>query len=244
LQPYFILLWINVFGIPKAITLYERIAKIATSMHYIFCWQSTKICFEFKNKIILKKIIIYTDGSCIGNPGPGGWAFLVLDLSDEKIKTSSKKIIHHSDFSFHTTNNRMEMTAILEALKFSQESFSDYLIELNSDSNLLIQTLNQGWKRKANLDLWSEIDRYRKNLHIKYFWVKAHADDKYNNLCDEYAQNASAKAAKLLKKNPQLAEDAKLVHAAVVEKNSIKKITKSSESKKSDRSSSDQTSFF
>lgn len=210
-------------------------------MHYIFCWQSTKICLNIKINLILKKIIIYTDGSCIGNPGPGGWAFLVLDLSEEKLKTSSKKIIHHDDFSYHTTNNRMEMMAILEALKFSHEHFSDYLIELNSDSNLLIQTLNQGWKRKANQDLWSEIDKYRKNLHIKYFWVKAHADDKYNNLCDQYAQNASAKAAKLLRKNPQLGEQAKLDHLDLTEKNSSGRNTSS---KKSGRNLSGQTSLF
>lgn len=210
-------------------------------MHCIFCWQSTKICLNLKIILILKKIIIYTDGSCIGNPGPGGWAFLVLDHSEEKLKTSSKKIIHRSDFSNHTTNNRMEMMAILEALKFSQENFSDYLIELNSDSNLLVQSLNQGWKRKANQDLWSEIDKYRKNLQIKYFWVKAHADDKYNNLCDVYAQKASAKAAKLLLKNPHLAEQGKLDHANLTEKNSS---PKSATSKKSGRNPSDQTSIF
>jgi len=189
----------------------------------------------------LKKIVIYTDGSCIGNPGPGGWAFLLINISDGKKLTSQKKIIHRSDFSYHTTNNRMEMMAILEALKFSQENFPEYLIELNSDSNLLIQTLNQGWKRKANLDLWSEIDRFRNKLQIKYFWVKAHADDQYNNLCDEYAQKASAKAAKLLLKNPQIVEQAKLDHANIVEKHSSKK---PNSSKKSDQNTSDQTSFF
>jgi len=215
----------------KVITLYERFAKIATTLHYIFCWQSSKIYLSSNKKIILKKIIIYTDGSCIGNPGPGGWAFLVIDSSSEKNKSAAKKIIHRSDFSYHTTNNRMEMVAILEALKFSQENFPKYLIELNSDSNLLVQSLNLGWKRKANQDLWQEIDKYRKDLQIKFFWVKAHATNQYNNLCDEYAQKASAKAAKLLQENPHLAEQ---YQSALPKSNQ----------KKSGQASTDQTSLF
>lgn len=187
----------------------------------------------------MKKINIYTDGSCIGNPGPGGWAFLIFDDEEKNKKisaTSKKNIFHRSDFSFHTTNNRMEMMAILEALKYSQENYSDFFIELNSDSNLLIQTLNLGWKRKANLDLWSQIDAARKNLKIKYFWVKAHANNQYNNLCDEYAQKASAKALKMLKKNPELADEAKIEQ----EKISLK----TSDKKKSGQNVSDQISLF
>ncbi len=131
------------------------------------------------------KIEIYTDGSCIGNPGPGGWAAMILH--DEKIS----KI---ADGEKDTTNNRMEMRAIIGALEFlhtklkrSREELNVTEIILYSDSNLLMQTLNLGWKRKANTDLWAEIDRLRAWLNIKWTWVKAHHTNKYNNLVDEMA---------------------------------------------------------
>ncbi len=170
----------------------------------------------------MKKIRLFTDGSCIGNPGPGGWAFILIDENEKIIKSSSEKIIHRSNYSLHTTNNRMEMQAILESLNYVSKNYSDYSIELFSDSNLLIQTLNLGWKRKSNLDLWKEIDEYRKNLSIKYIWVKGHADNEYNNLCDEYAQQESAKAAKLLSKNPQLATQAQEEFTILTSANTLK----------------------
>lgn len=191
----------------------------------------------------MEKIIIYTDGSCIGNPGPGGWAFLVQPLSDKKTTASNENIFYQSGFAYHTTNNRMEMMAILQALKYLQENFVNHLIELNSDSNLLIQTLNQGWKRKANQDLWAEIDQARKNLKIKFFWVKAHADNYYNNLCDEFAQQASAKALKLIEKNPHLAEAEQFAHNQITQKNTHAKLKKPSQ-KISLPENSDQTSIF
>lgn len=145
-------------------------------------------------------VIIYTDGSCLGNPGPGGWAFLALK--------TGKIIAEISGHSFHTTNNRMEMLALLEALNFCSQNFTSEKIEINSDSNLLVQTLNEGWKRKANLDLWEKIDSAKSKLSAHFFWVKAHADNKYNNRCDELANDAATKAQKDLKKNPKLLETA------------------------------------
>lgn len=145
-------------------------------------------------------VIIYTDGSCLGNPGPGGWAFLAIK--------SAKVIAEISGHSYHTTNNRMEMFALLEALNFCAQNFSSEKIEINSDSNLLVQTLNEGWKRKANLDLWEKIDSAKNKLTVKFFWVKAHADNEYNNRCDELANSAATKAQKQLKKNPKILETA------------------------------------
>ncbi|MFH1284066.1 MAG: ribonuclease H [Candidatus Peregrinibacteria bacterium] len=132
-----------------------------------------------------KKIEIYTDGSCIGNPGPGGWGVIIL---------KNGKKINISGGEPDTTNNRMEMTAIVNALKWlrvssglSHEELVNYKILIHSDSNLLIQTLNNGWKKKANTDLWAEIDKLRAWLDIDWKWVKAHATNKYNNMVDALA---------------------------------------------------------
>lgn len=141
----------------------------------------------------MTKIIVYTDGSCLGNPGPGGWAFL---LAEGKDTASQKVFFKHSGSDFQTTNNRMEMTAFLESLKYLYKNFPLHQIEINSDSNLLVQTINQGWKKKANQDLWMEIDKLIPKINFKIFWVKAHANNRLNNLCDELAFAAANKAQK------------------------------------------------
>ena len=137
------------------------------------------------------KIKIYTDGSCLGNPGNGGWgAVILMDEKEYKISGGEKD----------TTNNRMEMKALIEALKWlykrpglTKEKINEIGVTVYSDSNLLIQTLSQGWKRKANLDLWAEIDKLRAWMNIEWVWVKAHAHNKYNNLADELALTAAGK---------------------------------------------------
>lgn len=134
-------------------------------------------------------IKIYTDGSCSGNPGPGGWGVLIFG-------NASKKILKGHDTD--TTNNRMEMTAILNALKWMQKN-GHKEATIYSDSNLLIQTFLQNWKKKKNLDLWKEIDKHLENLNIKWEWVKAHAENKYNNEVDEVACEQTEIAMKLPK---------------------------------------------
>lgn len=141
-----------------------------------------------------RKIEIYSDGSCIGNPGPGGWAAIIMFGGKEESLAGSEK---------DSTNNRMEMMAIIKALEWirdssglSHEDLHNHKILVHSDSNLIIQTLNQGWKRKANTDLWAEMDRLRAWLDIEWKWVKAHADNEYNNLVDQLAFKAAQKAAK------------------------------------------------
>lgn len=138
-----------------------------------------------------KKLEIYTDGSCIGNPGPGGWAALITYKGSEtELKGGEPE----------TTNNRMEMRAILEALSWirnqsgiSHQELNKHKVLIHSDSNLIIQTMNQGWKKKANTDLWAEIDRLRAWLDIDWIWVKAHADNKKNNRVDEIALKEAKK---------------------------------------------------
>lgn len=130
-------------------------------------------------------IQIYTDGSCKGNPGPGGWAAVIL-INDQQIElTGNDK---------HTTNNRMEMMAIIQALKYLHDNnLEKNKIEIYSDSNLIIKTINDGWKRKANTDLWALMDKYRAWIDITWTWVKAHADNVMNNRADQLAQKAADK---------------------------------------------------
>ncbi len=133
------------------------------------------------------KIEIYTDGSCIGNPGPGGWGAVILrDGSETKLSGGTKD----------TTNNRMEMTAVIEALKSlhkEEKDLQNCKISIYSDSNLIIQTMVQGWKKKANLDLWGEIEKLKGWLNIDWIWVKAHNLDKYNEMADQLAFNEAQK---------------------------------------------------
>ncbi|MBN1494283.1 ribonuclease HI [Candidatus Peregrinibacteria bacterium] len=140
------------------------------------------------------KITIYTDGSCLSNPGPGGWAVLIIYKGKNEILKGGEPA---------TTNNRMEMTAILNALKWLNKNVKDPAaqIALFSDSNLLIQSLTKGWKRKANLDIWKQMDReivnlYNKRIFLSWNWVKGHGTNKYNALVDEIAVKESTKQKK------------------------------------------------
>ncbi len=134
---------------------------------------------------------VFTDGSCKGNPGPGGWAAILLK------KDSDKPFHVIKGRESNTTNNRMEMFAIIEALRFLYENdFQREDITLYSDSNLIVQTLNQGWKRKANLDLWEELDHLNEELQVEYVWVKAHHTNRWNNEVDKLALAEATKASK------------------------------------------------
>lgn len=134
----------------------------------------------------MNEIKVYTDGSCLGNPGPGGWAAIIIDGSEEEISGSEKD----------TTNNRMEMMAIIEALKFikkkyPKEALQKLKINFFIDSNLVVQTLTSGWKKKKNKDLWAEIEKLSAWLNITWQWVKAHHEDKYNLKVDKIALRAA-----------------------------------------------------
>jgi ribonuclease HI len=138
-----------------------------------------------------KKIIVFTDGSCIGNPGPGGWAAILFEGEAKKPTTVLSG--HVSD----TTNNRMEMIAVIEALRHVHENHLQRCrIILHSDSALVVNTLNRGWKRKANLDLWEELDELNEELDAEFVWVEAHAKNRWNNECDRIAFSESTKAKK------------------------------------------------
>jgi ribonuclease HI len=122
-------------------------------------------------------IDIYTDGSCLKNPsGPGGWAFCIHE--------SDGFIISDSGSEENTTNNRMELKALIEAIK-SIDNINEY--KIYSDSQLTINCATNKWKRKANLDLWKEYDNFSKNKKICFEWVKAHNGNKYNEIVDKMA---------------------------------------------------------
>ena len=132
-------------------------------------------------------IIVYTDGSCLGNPGAGGWAAIILKDGQETVLKGGQE---------NTTNNRMEMKAIIEALKWIGANVQDRDVELYSDSSLLINSINEDWKRKANLDLWKEFDdaiAELKGVHVKWNWIKGHANNDLNNRVDELAVKESKK---------------------------------------------------
>lgn len=135
------------------------------------------------------KLTIYTDGSCLGNPGPGGYGVIIL-INEEIIKLSGGEK--------ETTNNRMEMKAIIEALKYINENnYSKHEIEIISDSNLIISTLTKGWKKKANVDLWAEIEKESAWINIKWAWIKAHHTNKYNIMADKLANSTAHQFKKI-----------------------------------------------
>ena len=135
-------------------------------------------------------IKIYTDGACSGNPGRGGWAAIIID---------GQKIKKLSGASENTTNNRMELTAVISALKYVK----DFNIELFTDSKYtkdgiqqwIINWKKNGWKTAnkkivSNKELWIELDE-NVNLHeIEWIWVKGHSGNHYNEIADKLAVNA------------------------------------------------------
>lgn len=139
----------------------------------------------------MKKVEIYTDGACSGNPGIGGWgAILVYNGKEKEICGSEAQ----------TTNNRMELTAVIEALKALKEPCS---VTLTTDSKYVCDAVNQewvyNWKRNGwrksdkkpalNIDLWEELLALLEKHSVKFIWVKGHNGNAYNERCDKLAVN-------------------------------------------------------
>lgn len=133
-------------------------------------------------------IKMYTDGSSLGNPGPGGYAAIIQKNGQEKIVSGGCP---------HTTNNRMEMMAIIRALQFIKKYFPRDTIEIFSDSKLIIETLTKNWKRKKNRDLWAELDEAKYGLDISFQWVKGHSTNFQNNRADKIAVKEAEKQKNL-----------------------------------------------
>ena len=139
-------------------------------------------------------IKIYTDGSCIGNPGPGGWAVIILDNRNEK-KISGKKN--------NTTNNQMELLAPIKALSnFDKQKsftiFTDSIYVKDGITKWIKNWKKNNWKtsRKKpvkNQKLWKKLDELVKFHDVKWEWIKGHSTNIYNNLVDELARKAAEK---------------------------------------------------
>jgi len=137
----------------------------------------------------MKQVTIYTDGACSGNPGPGGWGAILSYNGHEKELSGGEK---------NTTNNRMELTAVISALEALKEPCE---VELYSDSKYVIDALSKGWakswqakkwiksdkKPALNPDLWEKLLSLCSVHSMSYHWVKGHADNEFNNRCDELA---------------------------------------------------------
>ena len=140
----------------------------------------------------MDKVIIYTDGACSGNPGPGGWGSILMMGENKKEISGGKK---------DTTNNVMELTAVIEALKLLKRPCK---VDLYSDSayvvnaflqNWILGWIKNGWKNSSkeevkNKELWQELFSLTKIHDVTFHKVKGHADNEYNNRCDELARNA------------------------------------------------------
>lgn len=137
----------------------------------------------------MKTVTIYTDGACSGNPGPGGWGAILSYNGREKELSGGER---------QTTNNRMELTAVISALEALREPCA---VELYSDSKYVIDALSKGWaeswrkknwiksdkKPALNPDLWERLLGLTAVHTMRYHWVKGHADNEYNNRCDALA---------------------------------------------------------
>lgn len=130
-----------------------------------------------------KIITIYTDGSCLKPNGPGGWCCYIM----ENNITVPHVIISGNETN--TTNNRMEMQAVIESLMFlSYEVDKKVVYKIYTDSKLVLNCASGLWNRNKNLDLWMEYDKVSMGKKIKWFWVKGHNGDKYNEIVDKIAR--------------------------------------------------------
>ena len=140
----------------------------------------------------MEKVVIYTDGACSGNPGPGGWgALLMYNGVKKEISGGSKD----------TTNNIMELTAVIEGLKLLKYPCE---VDLYSDSSYVVNAFLQGWiynwikkgwktaggDSVKNKEIWQELYELTKIHKVNFIKVKGHADNEFNNRCDELARNA------------------------------------------------------
>ena len=128
-------------------------------------------------------IDIYTDGSALGNPGPGGWAAIVMD---------GAATTHHSGGESRTTNNRMEITAAIKGLESVPEGES---VRIHSDSQYVVNTMTRNWKRRANTDLWAMLDAEVARHDVEWRWVRGHAGNPYNEQADRLAVEEAKRQA-------------------------------------------------
>jgi len=140
----------------------------------------------------MRKVDIYTDGACSGNPGPGGYGVVMLYGGHRKELSEGFTI---------TTNNRMELLAVIKGLEILKEKCQ---VDLYSDSKYVVDTVEKGWVTKwkangwkrnkkdmaSNIDLWERLLVLLEKHSVKFIWIKGHASNIENEKCDELARNA------------------------------------------------------
>ena len=122
-------------------------------------------------------IHLYTDGAASGNPGPGGWGAVLCCGSLRKEMSGGYSL---------TTNNRMELLAVIKGLEAIRWQGAE--VEIWSDSQYVVNTVTQGWKRKKNGDLWERFDALARGFKLTFHWLKGHAGHAENERCDELAR--------------------------------------------------------
>lgn len=146
----------------------------------------------------MKEVTIYTDGSCLGNPGPGGWGAILEWNGQEKELSGGEK---------ETTNNRMELLGIIMALKALKEPC---IVDLYTDSKYVFDAINKGWvyawrakgwrrgdnRPAQNVDLWEITLPLLERHDVRWHWVKGHAENEKNNRCDKLAVAQSRRFSK------------------------------------------------
>src|SRR5436853_2979227 len=155
-------------------------------------WTASSTANQWRQSKRMKKVQLITDGACIGNPGPGGWA-CILRYRDHK------KELYGSESQ--TTNNRMELTAAIEGLRALKQPCE---VEVVTDSQYLMNGITswiQNWKRRGwmtaerkpviNQDLWRDLDEQNRRHRTVWTWTKGHASHEDNNRCDELATMAA-----------------------------------------------------
>lgn len=150
----------------------------------------------------MKKVLLYTDGACSGNPGIGGWGAILIYNGIEKICSGSEQ---------ETTNNRMEITAVIRGLQALKEGCE---VEIYSDSAYVVNSFSQGWidnwlknnwksskGQVLNVDLWKGLLKECAKHKVSWIKVKGHADNEYNNRCDKLAREEINKLKKSMEEN-------------------------------------------
>lgn len=134
-------------------------------------------------------VVVYTDGSCLKNPGPGGWAFLVSSSTNDEFE-------ERSGGEYRTTNNRMELQAVVEALLFlpTVEKMNIY-----TDSQLVLHCAQGTWQRRANLDLWAQYDLAARGKQLTWHWVRGHSGHPFNERVDKLARKKAIQYQTLYK---------------------------------------------
>ncbi len=143
----------------------------------------------------MKAVTIYTDGACSGNPGPGGWGAILSYKGTEKEISGGEP---------ETTNNRMELTAVIRALALLKESC---VVDVYTDSQYVSKAISEGWLKKwkaadftkkgglKNAEMWKALDELLQKHQVTFHWVKGHAENEFNNRCDRLAVTEREKFA-------------------------------------------------